>query len=139
MSVNKKGITLVETVSAVAILALLAASVLSSVVFARTQLTAMSERNTAAASAQGIMDVLIGSLSAGETRIGVLEARSLADFDSDGVFEYTADSPHQFTFATQMYRDNALYKITVVSFYDNGRQRVTLTGSAVNTGTLFTS
>lgn len=136
---NKKGFTLVEAMAAIVIIGILSSGILGTVVFARIQLSDASEKTAAITQAQGVMDVLISSLSTGETNTKTtLEPRTGAIFVSGGAFYFNASAPNQFTFTSSIdVNGNTQYAVTAVSFYAKGEQRVTLTGSAVNTGSTF--
>lgn len=137
INITKKGFTLVEAIAAIAIIGILTSGILAAIVFARIQLSTSSQMTGAVAQAQGSMDVLISSLSAGETSTATLASRSGAAYISGGAFAFNAAAPNQFTYTTSIVSGSTQYAITVVSFYQEGKRRVTLTGSAVNTGNTF--
>lgn len=132
---NKKGFSLVESLAAVTIVAILAAGVLSAIVFARVQLAEASARSAAITKAQGVMDVLVSSLSTGVTNHTTLDGNTEATYTAS--FAYLPSAPCQYSFESS--DGNRSFSVTVVSYYQNGEKSVTLTGSAVNTGATFVS
>ncbi|MDK2942554.1 MAG: hypothetical protein PWP56_2067 [Acetobacterium sp.] len=64
---NQKGATLIETVAATAIIALLLLTVLGALLFGQGVIVGSDEKNNAAANAQEIIDALMVSLSNGGT------------------------------------------------------------------------
>ncbi|WKY44771.1 hypothetical protein Q5O14_01350 [Eubacteriaceae bacterium ES2] len=150
IAANQKGVTIIETVAATAIIALLLLTVLGALLFGQGVIVGNDEKNNASASAQEILDTLMVSLSNNATYTGVLVSGATNLSDNTDDFDYTDDFlyPVDNGYTSQQYgivpvhksdvfesdeilvgeeNDVVAYQIYVRVYYNQGQSYVDLT------------
>lgn len=141
---NKKGVSLVEVVAAVAILAVVVTSVVAGISFSQRSVLSQGSQSGAAAEAQNLADQLIAKLHGlDESKLDTVSVSGAVKITGSTFPDLTSAQDHQYTISTVI--DNTLsahsgdisgYRINVAVAYcdGGGRKFVRFTAFAAKDG-----
>lgn len=130
--VNQRGVTLIETVAAVAIIAIITVTILGTLLFGQKVIVFTDEKNNDAAQAQDLVDEIMTKLSQKPLEdyshdLGIVDAERMENnFDSP-----TTDLTKKY-YIKEVYLDGKLigYNVYVRVYYENGDSQINLTAFA---------
>lgn len=131
---NQCGVTLIETVAATAIIAIILVTILGALLYGQKMVVFSDSKNNEAAQAQELIDNIMTALSSGTIPTETaLQALDVGD-ETGEKFSYIESEPKQYYY-TETIRDGRLgYDINVRVYFNNGESYVDLKAFAKKGG-----
>lgn len=119
---SKKGMTLLEVIVAIAILGIIAVSLLGAFLQGFSTIFSMGNKTRAISTAQELVDMACDS---GNTiELGTISTEAI---DDTSFYRYDEGTKHKFRVSTQTKNETTYERVTVIVFYQHGKRYVTLT------------
>lgn len=119
---SKKGMTLIEVIIAIAILGIIAVSLLGAFLQGFSTIFSMGNKTRAMSTAQELVDMACDS---GDD--SVLGSISTKATDDTSFYRYDEGTKHKYRVLTQTINGTIYDRVTVIVFYQRGKRYVTLT------------